>query len=186
MKILLASQSPRRRQILEEMGHQVEAVHPTFDEQQVPFNAPPAYVETLAAGKGRSIKGEKDRLLVAADTIVCLDGVILGKPSDEKEAFEMLRSLSGRTHHVYTGVYLRYLGEEQIFTDCTAVHFRPLSQEEIRRYIATGSPLDKAGAYGIQDSDFAAFIEGSFTNVVGFPAERFEAYLQEIQERGKK
>lgn len=186
MKILLASQSPRRRQILEEMGHQVKVVSPAFDEEQVPFSAPAAYVETLAAGKGRSIEGEKDRLLVAADTVVCLDGAILGKPSDEREAFRMLRSLSGRAHHVYTGVYLRYLGEEQIFTDCTTVHFRPLSQADIRRYIATGSPLDKAGAYGIQDTDFAAFIEGSFTNVVGFPAERFETYLQEIQERGKK
>lgn len=180
MKILLASKSPRRKQILEERGYQISVVSPDFDESKIQPAPPPAYVETLAAGKGRSVDSAEDTLVVAADTIVCLDGQILEKPADEKEAFEMLSSLSGRAHRVYTGVYLRYHGEEEIFTDCTTVCFRPLSREDINRYIATGSPLDKAGAYGIQDCDFVASMEGSFTNVVGFPAERFEEYMRKI------
>lgn len=180
MKILLASNSPRRRQLLFEMGHEVEIIRPAFEEESVAFSKPDEYVCTLAKGKGRSIAEEGERLLVAADTVVCYDGMILGKPADEESAFRTLSTLSGKVHYVYTGVYLRYKGEEYCFSDRTAVQFRTLSSEEILRYIATGSPMDKAGAYGIQDSNFAERIEGSFTNVMGFPTERFDEIIQKI------
>lgn len=184
MKILLASNSPRRRQILEEAGHSVSVCAPDFDEGSIREEEPCRLVEALAAGKGRSIPPPKDTLLVAADTIVCLEGQILGKPASAGEALAILSALSGRAHSVFTGVYLRYNDAELSFHEETRVHFRPLSKEEILRYIAGGSPFDKAGAYGIQDSDFTERIEGSYTNVVGFPAERFEKEIINIMQRG--
>lgn len=182
MKILLASNSPRRKQILEEAGHQVAVCSPDFDESVIQEEDPCRLVQKLAEGKGQSICPEKDTLLVAADTIVCLNGKILGKPRSKEEALATLSALSGRDHSVFTGVYLRYNEKESLFYEETKVYFRPLSTEEILGYIATGSPFDKAGAYGIQDSDFTERIEGSYRNVMGFPAERFEKEVQYIMQ----
>ena len=174
MKILLASGSPRRLALLRGLGHEVTVVKPDFDESRITLSDPALLVTALAVGKGRSVRPPAGMLLVAADTVVCCEGRILGKPADEKEAFAVLRMLSGRTHNVFTGVYLERDGKNICFTDCAEVRFRDLSDQEILGYIATGSPFDKAGGYGVQDSDFVAEITGSYHNVMGFPTERFE------------
>lgn len=186
MKILLASASPRRKQLLEELGHQVTVVRPRFEEEQVPMTAPEAYVQTLAEGKGRSVPSQKDALIVAADTVVVFEGAVLGKPRDEREAEEMLSALSGKTHQVYTGVYLKQGKQERTFVDQAEVTFRTLTKKEIADYIATGSPMDKAGAYGVQDSGFAAKIHGSFHTVMGFPTQRFSEEVQQFQSKNSE
>ena len=174
MKILLASASPRRKQLLEELGHEVTVRRPDFDESGVPVSAPAVYVQALAEGKGRSVNAPKGSLLVASDTVVVFEGEILGKPRDEQEASLMLHRLSGQTHQVYTGVYLVKDGKNRLFADMAEVVFRTLSEREIADYIATGSPMDKAGAYGVQDSGFVEKIQGSYHTVMGFPTERFK------------
>ncbi len=180
MKILLASGSPRRKQLLTELGHTVTVVTPDFDESCVRVPDPAALVAALAEGKGRSVPPEKGALLVAADTVVVFQGKVLGKPTDEKDAFRTLSALSGQYHEVYTGVYLQRDGVSRSFTDRAEVHFRPLTEQEICAYIATGSPMDKAGAYGVQDSGFVDHIEGSYHNVMGFPTEKFEEIIKEF------
>lgn len=179
MRLLLASGSPRRKEILTALGYEVTVVKPTFDEAQVTEPDPARLVMRLAEGKGRSVPAG-DSLLVASDTVVVFEGEVLGKPSDEKEAAAMLRRLSGKTHRVYTGVYLQRGAKSTAFCDCTEVVFRTLTEEEIAAYIATGSPMDKAGAYGVQDSGFAAELRGSFHTVMGFPAERFEEIIKDF------
>lgn len=173
MRILLASGSPRRKQLLEALGYEVTVIRPDFDERSVTIRDPEKLVELLAAGKGRSVRPTAGILLAAADTVVCFEREILGKPSDENAAFAMLRRLSGREHTVYTGVYLERDGKSICFTDRADVCFRDLTDQEIRAYIATGSPFDKAGGYGVQDSGFVKEIRGSYHTVMGFPTERF-------------
>lgn len=180
MKLLLASGSPRRNQLLTELGYEVEVVRPTFDENTVKERDPAALVAALAEGKGRSVPPQKGVLLVAADTVVVFQGTVLGKPADEQEAFDTLSALSGQYHEVYTGVYLQRDGKSRTFTERAEVHFRPLTEQEILSYIATGSPMDKAGAYGVQDSGFVDRIEGSYHNVMGFPTEKFEEIIKEF------
>lgn len=180
MRILLASASPRRKQLLTEMGHEVEVVRPDFDESAVLAEEPAALVAALAEGKGRSVPPEPGVLLVAADTVVVFRGKILGKPADEQEAFRTLRALSGQKHEVYTGVYLHKDGTDRTFTERAEVFFRPLTDEDILAYIATGSPMDKAGSYGVQDSGFVDRIEGSYHNVMGFPTEKFKEIINEF------
>ena len=180
MKILLASGSPRRKQLLTELGHEVSVVKPDFDESRIQASNPAALVEALAEGKGRSVPPKKGVLLVAADTVVVFRGKILGKPADEEEAFRTLSALSGQYHEVFTGVYLQKGDISRQFTDRSEVHFRSLTEREIRAYIATGSPMDKAGAYGVQDSGFVDHIKGSYNNVVGFPTEKFEEIMKEF------
>ena len=121
-----------------------------------------------------------DAAVLGADTVVAFGGEILGKPKDEADAFGMLRFLSGKTHSVYTGVCLVTPEGERSGVEETFVTFRPLSDEEILSYIKTGSPFDKAGAYGIQDSGFAAAFRGSYSNVVGLPLERVREYVKEL------
>ncbi len=180
MKILLASGSPRRKQILTELGHEVTVVKPDFNEDQVQITDPAALVAALAEGKGRSVPAEPGALLVAADTVVVFQGKVLGKPADEAEAFATLQALSGQSHQVFTGVYLQKDGVSRTFTDRAEVHFRPLTEQEIAAYIATGSPLDKAGSYGVQDSGFVDHIEGSYHNVMGFPSEKFSEIIKKF------
>ncbi len=180
MKILLASGSPRRRQLLEEMGHRVTVVLPEFDESGMKEKDPKKLVAALAAGKGRSVPPPAEGLLVAADTVVVFGGRVLGKPRSPEEAFRMLRAMSGKSHRVYTGVYLQKCGKERVFVAESEVRFRPLTDQEINAYIATGSPMDKAGAYGIQDSGFVAGYRGSFHNIMGFPTEQFQEEAERI------
>jgi len=186
VKILLASASPRRKQLLTELGYEVEVVCPDFNEAQVEPCAPGQYVQALAKGKGESVQAPRDVLLVAADTVVVHKGQILGKPKDAQQAREILRRLSGRTHQVYTGVYLSKNGEFRLFVDRARVVFRRLSLKEIDDYIATGSPFDKAGAYGVQDSGFVKKIRGSYETVMGFPIQRFEREVLAMNEKNSE
>ena len=176
--LVLASQSPRRRALFELIGLTF-LVDPAEVAETVPEGMPPVQVaETIAREKARATaERHPHAIVVGADTIVVLDERILGKPVDAAEARRMLRSLSGRTHEVYTGFAIYLTPENRVLTavERTRVHFRTLDEDEIRDYVATGQPMDKAGAYGIQDRSavFVDRIEGCFYNVVGFPLARF-------------
>ncbi len=180
MNILLASGSPRRKKLLGDLGYDITVAAPLFDEGQIRAEDPAQLVAALAEGKGRSVYAPQDTLLVAADTVVAFGDRILGKPVDAADAKAMLSMLSGNTHQVYTGVYLRRGEKEQVFTDCSYVTFRTLSEREIDAYVQSGSPMDKAGSYGIQETDFVEKIQGSFNNIVGFPTELFQKIIKEF------
>ncbi|MEO8482617.1 MAG: Maf family protein [Acidobacteriota bacterium] len=171
MILLLASASPRRRLLLAEAGYACEASPMNVDEQQRPGEAPPAYVERIATLKAEAaIARFPDRVVVAADTAVVVDGDVFGKPVDETDAARMLRRLSNRAHDVLTG--LAVVGHHRITSvDTTRVWFERLTDDEIRWYVASGEPMDKAGAYAIQGraARFITRIEGSYSNVVGLP-----------------
>jgi len=176
--LVLASQSPRRRALFELLGLDFR-VDPADVPEDAPDGLPPVQVaETIAREKAAATaRRHANAIIVGADTIVVLDDRILGKPADVKDAVRMLRTLSGRTHEVYTGFAVLATPENRMVAavERTRVHFRTLDDEEIRDYVATGQPLDKAGAYGIQDQSaiFVDRIEGCFYNVVGFPLARF-------------
>lgn len=181
---ILASRSPRRRKLLAQLGLDFE-VHPSdLDEQATLYQPPDELVEHLALAKARLVAPcFPEALTLGADTIVVIDGTVLNKPADAAEARAMLRRLSGRTHTVYTGLALLHPVSKREVTasEATRVSFAPLSDEEIEAYIATGSPLDKAGAYGIQDDYGAVFIrriEGDYYNVVGLPLHRLYRLLR--------
>ncbi|WP_412062952.1 Maf family protein [Rubrivirga sp. IMCC45206] len=171
---VLASASPRRRVLLDRLGLTFE-VRPTDSDETWPLDlATGPAAEAVALRKARAIDAS-GTLVLAADTVVVLDGDVLGKPADEAEARATLRRLSGRTHHVTTGLALRLDGREATAHETTAVTFADLSDAEIAAYAATGSPLDKAGSYGIQDDAGAllvARIDGDYFNVVGLPLRR--------------
>lgn len=184
MDIILASGSPRRKQLLETMGiRNFRVLVPDFDEDAVALEVPSQLVEALSQGKAAAAAhklGDPDALILAADTVVALEDTVLGKPADHLDAFRMLASLSGVRHQVYTGFTLRR--GDQIVTghEVTSVTFRPLSEEEISAYIATGEPMDKAGAYGIQGlgSLLVERIEGDYFNVMGLPVCRLGQALR--------
>lgn len=184
MNIILASNSPRRRELLKQAGiEEFQILAPNVDESVEPGHSPAQMVEELSLRKARAAnRAGPDDLIIAADTVVALDGKVLGKPRDEGAAFAMLSALSGREHHVYTGVTL--IRGDQTVTSCevTAVVFRTLAPEEIRGYIATGEPMDKAGAYGIQGRGalLVEGIRGDYCNVVGLPLFRLSRMLSEF------
>ena len=174
--VILASASPRRKQLLETAGVPLVIEVSDADESHGAEIEPQEYVLKTAFAKASGVmkKHEGERVVVvAADTIVVRDGVILGKPHDVQEAMEMLRSLSGRDHQVMTGVCVMdgASGTREQFVSQTHVFFTILSERMIERYVATGEPMDKAGSYGIQAgaAGFVERIEGSYTNVVGLP-----------------
>ncbi|MBQ9411525.1 MAG: septum formation protein Maf [Oscillospiraceae bacterium] len=173
-KIVLASASPRRRELLQMLGvRNLEIVPARGGEHPNPELAPAELVTDLSRCKAREVAllRSPEELVIAADTVVVLDGAILGKPRDRTDAQRMLTALSGRSHSVYTGFTL-ILGErEESAAERSLVFFRPLSPEEIARYIDTGEPMDKAGSYGVQGigSLFVERIEGDFFNVMGLP-----------------
>lgn len=172
--IILASQSPRRRELLESFGFSFTAVSSGADESGTEGMTPDEAVKTLALRKAKWVKERREEdgsVILAADTLVALSGELLGKPKDEEDAFRMLKRLSGTAHEVYTGVAILYKDKEITHAECTKVFFRPLSDEEIRAYVATGEPMDKAGAYGIQEKGgiFVRRIEGDYLNVLGLP-----------------
>ncbi|MDO4616747.1 MAG: Maf family protein [Lachnospiraceae bacterium] len=176
-KIILASGSPRRKELLEQIGLQPVVIKSTVEEI-ITKTAPDEMVMELSSQKcldvAQSIKEEA--VILGADTIVVKDGEILGKPDSEDDAISMLRSLQGRSHQVYTGVTLAWINDGEVsrtktFAVCTEVTVSPMTEEEIRAYVATGDPMDKAGAYGIQGI-FAKHVEkihGDYNNVVGLP-----------------
>jgi len=185
MKIILASQSPRRRELLERMGiREFEVVSPDVDEHVAEPLPPEELVERLSRKKAQAVARRlRDRdagaVIIAADTVVALDGTVLGKPADERAAFTMLSALSGERHQVHTGLTV-ICGEECItLHETTEVQFRELEPEEIDCYIATGEPMDKAGAYGVQGYGalLVEGIRGDYYNVMGLPVYRLGQVL---------
>lgn len=178
--IILASASPRRKEILELVDLKFD-VMPSDAQEITTKTAPNEVVMELASIKAKDIykKSEKQSMIVGADTVVAYQGQILGKPTDEADAKRMLTMLSGQTHEVYTGVCVIEDGKTKTFYEETKVTFYEISDEQIDYYIKTGEPMDKAGSYGIQGKAavFIKGIEGDYYNVVGFPIARF---LQEI------
>lgn len=167
--VVLASASPRRREILRLMG--IEFIVDAADTDETCEGPAETVVLTVAGRKADAVLPRHPRAVVlAADTVVCADA-ILGKPRDERDALRMLRQLSGRWHEVYTGVCAVIRGERRCGVECTRVRFTPLTDEEIARYVRTGEPMDKAGAYAIQGMAgmFIDRIEGCPSNVVGLP-----------------
>ena len=182
MNIILASASPRRRELLERIGITGFTVAaPNVDESVEPGLSPADMVEELSLRKARAAaqKFGPDDLIIAADTVVALDRTILGKPRDRDDAFSMLSALSGREHRVYTGVTVLQGDKAVTQHEETAVTFRELSPDEIWGYIATGEPLDKAGAYGIQSVGalLVSGIRGDYSNVMGLPVFRLGLIL---------
>ena len=173
MRLILASASPRRAELLRAAGFDFDTVAVDVDETPREGEAPAAYVRRLAAEKSAAAihDAPNDVVVLAADTAVVLDGDILGKPRDDREAAVMLRRLSGRRHDVLTGVSLRKGAYEIGRVETTAVHFAPLGDAEIAWYVGSGEGRDKAGAYAVQGlaSRFIPRIEGSYSNVVGLP-----------------
>ncbi|GAA4827852.1 Maf family protein [Algivirga pacifica] len=182
-KIILASKSPRRQQLLEQMGLSFE-VRTKEVEEIFPEEIEAADVAAyLASLKGKAFEGTlvEEELLITSDTVVVNDGKVLGKPADEQEALQMIAGMSGKKHQVYTAVCLATADHQEVFTDCTEVVFRSLSKEEIAYYVSTYKPYDKAGAYGIQEwigLIGIERIEGSYFNVMGLPTEKLYTYLK--------
>lgn len=178
MEWILASASPRRRQLLEQIGDRVRVYPSNVDETAHENERPPALVRRLARAKAEAAaaEGRKAGLpVLAADTVVVLGGQILGKPADDREAAAMLRRLAGRRHEVWTGIcVIPPGGAPAIAAEMTRVWFAAMSAEEIAAYVATGEPRDKAGAYGIQGpaAQFIPRIAGSYSNVMGLPLHR--------------
>ena len=169
--IILASQSPRRRELLTQIGLEFE-VHPAGGEEII----------TSAAAVKEELEPQlpENWLVIGADTIVVYDGKILGKPKDEADAIRMLRMLQGQTHSVYTGVTLLEEGKQTTFAEETKVSMYPMTEEEIAWYVSTKEPMDKAGAYGIQGlcARFVEKIQGDYNNVVGLPVGRIYQKLK--------
>lgn len=186
LPIYLASKSPRRRKLLKQLGIKFKAFSLDLDEEILDGEHPIQTVKRLAEHKSQhAVKKIKKGIVITADTIVVLDHEIIGKPKNKKEAFRILSKLSGRTHEVYTGfVLLNTVSRQKIIGyEKTFVTFKSLSKKEIDDYIKTGSPMDKAGAYGIQDDFGAVFvkrIDGCYYNVVGLPIAKLYKSLMEI------
>ena len=171
VRVVLASGSPRRLDLLRRIGIEPDVRPADVDEAPLPGESPQDLVGRLARLKAEAAEASPDDLLVAADTVVVLDGRILGKPAGRADARSMLASLSGVSHTVVTGVHVGHRGRTADAVEETTVVFRQLSDHEVDAYVATGEPLDKAGAYGIQGAGgmFVESITGSDTNVVGLP-----------------
>jgi len=182
MQLILASQSPRRRELLGLLKLPFTVRVADIDETMNPALPPQDEVARVSLAKARAVERDPEDIVIAADTIVVLGQRVLGKPADESQAEEMLTALSGRTHQVMTGVTVLRGDRALTATEITDIHFRPLSPGEIRRYIATGEPMDKAGSYGIQGGAalFAEKIHGDYYNVVGLPVCRLQRMLRQL------
>ncbi|MBO5355798.1 MAG: septum formation protein Maf [Clostridia bacterium] len=189
MRIVLASKSPRRREILSMLGLKFDIVSADADESS-DLTDPAHLVRELSLRKARATralleqKGEwsDDTLIIASDTVVAADGAILGKPRDEDDAARMLSLLSGRTHQVISGISLLYGTRECADFDVTSVHFCDMTPEEIEDYVSSGEPMDKAGAYAVQGlaSVYIKGLEGDYFNVVGLPVHKLNTMLREL------
>ncbi|NIR49679.1 septum formation inhibitor Maf [candidate division KSB1 bacterium] len=182
-KLILASSSPRRAQLLKLLGLDFEVIESNFDEENDAYTIPEVHVLELAHKKASKVAEDiKDGLIVGADTIVVLEDQMLGKPTNKDQAKRMLQTLSGKPHLVYTGFAIidSASGKAVSHFEKTEVFFRELSESEIDRYVETDNPMDKAGAYGIQDQSaiFVTKVDGCFYNVVGFPVTKFYIALQ--------
>lgn len=185
-RIILASQSPRRRQLLAQTGlTDFEVLAPEVDESYDPSLPPEEIVCSISEKKGRAAQeliNDPEAVIIAADTMVFLDGLRLGKPKDKADAFSMLSALSGRTHSVCTGVTVCRGPRTETRGETTAVTFRLMSEREIRAYIRTGDPMDKAGSYGVQGKAalFVSGIKGDYFNVMGLPLHLLGQMLEDF------
>lgn len=184
MKIILFSKSPRRQELLKLMGLDFSIMTKDVDESFPSSLSPDKVAQYIAEKKAHAFDGEiQEEILITADTIVAIDGEILGKPIDEADARKMLEKLSGRTHQVYTGVAISYKQNITSFVDRTDVEFRKISSEEIDFYISEYKPYDKAGAYGIQEwigLTCVRSLNGSYTSVMGLPTEKLYTQLAKL------
>lgn len=184
--VILASASPRRSELLRQLGVEFEAIASHAPESESEHLTPGELCSLNAYRKARLIsKHHPDALVIGMDTVVALDSKVLGKPRDMDEAFQMMRWLQGQTHRVLTGVCMIHLRthKQKIFVEQTIVTFRPLTEDQIRHYYQHVNPLDKAGAYAIQEQgdQIVANVQGSYTNVVGLPIERLQAELSDFE-----
>lgn len=178
MKLILASNSPRRRELLTKLGYAFDVIPSECDEYT---NAcfPRDMVKEIALHKALNVyRRYPDCCVIGCDTVVDVDGKVFGKPKDALDAKNMLALLSDRKHKVHTGVCVMSKAAIYLFVETSEVAFETLSEERINAYVATGSPMDKAGAYGIQDSGFVERICGSYNNVMGLPTERIKDVLR--------
>ena len=187
MQWILASASPRRKELLAELIDNFDIIPSQADENLEGDFTPESLVKALAELKAKEVALRPEnagKMIIGSDTVVAFDGKVLGKPKDEADAFRMLKMLSGKAHAVYTGVCFACQGENGYYADVRAaktdVYFENLTDEWIAEYIRGGSPMDKAGAYGIQDGGLVQKIEGSYTNVVGFPIELVKEMMKDI------
>lgn len=181
-EIILASTSPRRQALLEQVAIPFTIKTGDVDESMIQEKNPAEKVKKLAKLKGQAVLAQANEIILAADTVVSYEESIFEKPQDEDEAYQMIASLSGTTHEVYTGVYLRRGNEEIVFAEKTSVTFSVIEEAHIKRYVKTKEPYDKAGAYGIQSVGalFVKEISGDFYNVVGLPLSRTIKELEKI------
>ena len=186
MQFVLASASPRRKELLKELVQDFEII-PALGEENCRGLSPKKLVQALAKQKAEEVAGRADckgKIVLGSDTVVAIGNTVLGKPKDEADAKRMLRWLSGRAHYVYTGICFVYSTKKGNKTVTkvgkTKVYFNSLSEEQIDDYVASGSPMDKAGAYGIQDGDLVKKIRGSFSCVVGLPVELCKKTLKKV------
>lgn len=183
--LILASSSPRRAELLKQIGLNYQIMVCDVDETLLPGMSPPELVEFLAERKATAVaRNLHEGIVLGADTVVVWQGQVLGKPLNEEDAFSMLVKLQGSTHDVYTGVALIdvHSGKIMVGHEKTRVFFRNIEEDEIRRYVASGEPLDKAGAYGVQGlaAIYINKLEGCYTNVVGLPLARLSVMLKAI------
>lgn len=183
MRLILASSSPRRRELLTQAALHFDILPADIDETQRPHEGPAAYVQRMALEKARAVHARHpEALILGADTTVVLNGEVLAKPADRADAERMLRALSGRTHHVHTGVVLLSASAQRTHVETTAVTFAPISEAELEHYIDSAEPYDKAGAYGIQGyaARWIPRIEGDYFNVMGLPLAITVQLLREL------
>jgi septum formation protein len=180
--LVLASKSPRRAEILQGAGIPFVVRPADVPEYPLPGETPRALVERLACEKAQAVPVGEDEIVLGADTVVVVDSHILGKPVDHEDAMRMLRLLSGRSHEVITGICLHTAQQDIVDSSVTKVFFSVLSDQEIAEYVASGEPMDKAGAYGVQGraSKFAERIDGCYFNVVGLPVSLVYRYWKEL------
>lgn len=180
-RLILASQSPRRAELLERLGLSFVVRPADIDESYFAHETPEAHAERLAREKAEVVAAaEPHAVVIGSDTIVVVDGDVLGKPRDPRDAVRMLTRLSGREHQVYTGIAVAAGGSVESALERVSVRFRPLRDEEVKEYVATGEPMDKAGAYGIQGfgSSIVESITGDYFAVMGLPIVRTVALLE--------
>jgi|SRR5690242_3426819 septum formation protein len=181
VRVVLASQSPRRRELLSLVGIPHEVLPANIDESYLPGEVPLGHAERLARTKAETIAAP-DAVTIGSDTIVVVDGEVLGKPRDDEDAARMLRRLSGRSHIVITGVAVRWRDRTVSAAEQVGVTFRRLSETDIRAYVATGEPMDKAGAYGIQGygATIVERVDGDYFAVMGLALNRMTRLLEEL------
>ena len=185
MQLILASASPRRKALLSLFGIPFTVRAVDIDETMDPEKPPFDEVARVSRSKALAVSRGEEDVVIAADTIVVCQGKVLGKPHSEGEAASMLRLLSGRDHQVMTGCTILYGDRAETFTEVTSLHFRPLSEKEIQKYVQSGEPMDKAGAYGIQGGAalFCEKLEGDYYNATGLPVCRlYETLCRTVPE----